>query len=193
MAMPGIQTRSILIGLALAAAIVASISSARSQSRLGAPVATPAAAPSVAERPAAKPNMPSPETLLALVRTHVLALDHALRTGNFYVLHALSGPFLQSRLTPEQLANAFKPLKAERLDLAAAAIVTPTLASAPAFTKNSMLWMKGEFPARPKTIRFEMMFEVVNAEWRLAGLDIGTGATPVAEEKKAAPAVAAKK
>lgn len=141
----------------------------------------------------AKPNMPSPETLLALARTHILALDHALRTGNFYVLHALSGPFLQSRLTPEQLANAFKPLKTERLDLVAAAIATPGLASAPAFTKNGMLWMKGEFPTRPKAIRFEMMFEVVNGEWRLAGLDIGTGAAPAAEEKKSAPSVAAKK
>ncbi len=191
MAMSGFQTRTILLGIALAAAIVASISSARSQSRLGAPVATPA--PSATERPAAKPNMPSPETLLALVRTHVLALDHALRTGNFYVLHALSGPFLQSRLTPEQLANAFKPLKTERLDLVAAAIATPGLASAPAFTKNGMLWMKGEFPTRPKTIRFEMMFEIVNGEWRLAGLDIGTGAAPVSEEKKLVPSVAAKK
>ena len=181
--------RSFLLGLGLLAAVVASVSKAQSQSRLGAPAPTPAAV----ERPAAKPNMPSPETLLALVRTHILALDHALRTGNFYVLHALSGPFLQSRLTPEQLSNAFKPLKTERLDLVAAAISTPTLAAAPAFTKNGMLWIKGEFPTRPKPIRFEMVFEVVSVEWRLAGLDIGTGVAPVAEEKKPAPSIAAKK
>ena len=63
-----------------------------------------------------KPSLPTPEVMLALIRTHLLALDHAIRTGNFYVLHALSGPFLQSRLTPEQLSQAFAALKSERPD-----------------------------------------------------------------------------
>lgn len=162
----------------LLACQVAGLSTASAQQRLGGPTA---ASPS---NIAAKPAMPTPETLLALVRTHVLALDHALRTGNFYVLHALSGPFLQSRLTPEQLSQTFKSLKTDRPDLVAAAITTPSLAVAPAFAKNGMLWLKGTFPTSPKQIRFEMMFEVTAQEWRLAGLDIGTAIADVGGAKK---------
>lgn len=148
------------------------------QQKLGGP-----AAPGSPTTAAPKPNMPSPETMLALVRTHILALDHALRTNNFYVLHALSGPFLQTRMTPEQLSQAFKQLKADRPDLVAAAIATPALSAAPTLMKNGMLWLKGVFPTKPKQIRFEMVFEVVGQEWRLAGLDIAGGASLATEEK----------
>lgn len=111
--------------------------------------------------------------MLALIRTHILALDHALRSNSFVVLHAISGPYLQSRLTPERLSEAFAPLKASRPDLAAVAIKTPNLVAAPAFTKNGMLWLKGTFPTSHADVSFEMVFEISSSEWRLAGLDVG--------------------
>lgn len=122
-------------------------------------------------RPA--PGLPSPETMLALVRTHMLALDHAVRTGRFDVLHALSGPFLRNRLTVEQLALAFRRLRAERPDLVAAAITTPTLSAAPSLSADGMLRLGGAFPAQGREIRFEMVFESSGREWQLAGLDVG--------------------
>ncbi|HRK18957.1 MAG TPA: hypothetical protein PK970_08375 [Hyphomicrobiaceae bacterium] len=134
-------------------------------------VAQPQAQAQVQARSA--PGLPSPETMLALVRTHMLALDHAVRTGRFDVLHALSGPYLRNRLTVEQLALAFRRLQIERPDLVAAAITTPTLARAPTLSADGMLRLGGTFPVQGKEIRFEMVFESPGREWQLAGLDVG--------------------
>lgn len=117
-------------------------------------------------------NVPSPETMLALVRTNLLALDYALRTGNFSVLHSMGSPFLQSRLSVEGLAQAFAPLRAQRPDLAAVAIATPALTEQPAIGQNGMLRLVGAFPVKPQQIRFEMLFEAAAGEWRLAGMNV---------------------
>lgn len=154
-----------------------------------APTPAPARAAKSAPQPAspsteiksANANLPSAETMLALVRTHILALDHALRTNNFYVLHALGGPFLQSRLTPEQLAQAFANLKADRPDLAAVAIMTPVLTVSPEITASGMLQMVGQFPTKPKEIRFEMVFQPSGGEWRLAGMNIVIAVAPMVQ------------
>lgn len=117
-------------------------------------------------------SVPSPETLLALVRTNLLALDHALRTNNFAVLHALGSPYLQSKLSVDGLAQAFAQLRAQRPDLAAVAIVTPALTEQPAIVQNGMLRLVGAFPLQPQQIRFEMLFEASAGEWRLAGMNV---------------------
>jgi hypothetical protein len=134
-------------------------------SRQAAP-ASPVPAPAVALPQA--PSVPSPETLLALVCTNLLALDHAPRTNNFSVLHALAGPHLRTRLTIEGLAL----LRAQRPDLAVVAIATPILSEQPQIAPNGMLRLVGAFPVQPQQIRFEMIFEAFGGEWRLAGMNV---------------------
>ena len=125
--------------------------------------------------------LPPPETMLALVRVYIVALDQAMRTNNFTVLHALSSPFLQSRLNPDQLGQSFAGLYAARLDLTAAAILTPNLTELPAVLPNGMLHMIGVLPARARPYQFEMLFEPSQGEWKLAGINVTTLATPVAQ------------
>lgn len=128
----------------------------------------------------AQPSVPPPETMLALVRTNVLALDHALRSNNFAVLHTMASPFLQQRLTVEQLAQAFAGLRAQRPDLVAVAVSTPVLTAQPTVLQNGMLRLVGQFPTQSQKIRFEMLYEATRGEWRLAGMDVGAGDAPAA-------------
>jgi hypothetical protein len=153
--------------------------------------AAPAPAPALPVQPQAPaqgqpqayqnaPNIPSPEALLALVRTHILALDHAIRANNFTVLHAISGPILQQKLNPQQLADAFASLRAQRVDLVAAAFATPVLTEQPGISQNGLLRLAGGFPTRPMELRFEMVFQVAGGEWRLAGMNVAGVPTPAA-------------
>jgi hypothetical protein len=146
------------------------------------PKTPPAQAQPIPPQPALA--VPSPETMLALVRTSLIALDHALRTGNFTVMLALGAPFLQANFTPERLAAAFANLRSQRPDLAATTIVTPQLTEAPVIAPNGMLRLAGGFPTRPNEIRFEMMFQAAGGEWRLAGMNVA--AVPVAATPPAA-------
>jgi hypothetical protein len=134
-----------------------------------------AGGPSHAAGSSPAPSLPAPETMLALVRTSLLALDHALRTGNFTVLHGLGSPFLQQRLSVDQLARAFVALREKRPDLAAIAVATPMLTQQPLILENGMLRLTGHFPTRKQDIRFEMVFEAASGEWRLAGMDVAAG------------------
>lgn len=154
--------------------------------------------------PPASLSLPPPETLLALVRTNLIALDHACRTGNFSVLRELSGPFLRSKLSVDALASSFANLCASKADMVAVSIVTPTLTEQPALVANGMLRLVGSFAIRPSDIRFEMLFEAAGGEWRLAGMNVAaTGrpaepgqpatATPAAEPKPSSEGNSAKK
>jgi hypothetical protein len=137
--------------------------------------------------------LPPAETLLALVRTNLIALDHACRTGNFAVLRDLSGPYLRSRLTSEALAASFANVCASKSDLVAVAIVTPMITEPPAFLGNGMLRLVGTFAIRPASIRFEMLFEASGGEWRLAGMNVATVAAAASPSQSEAPPAAEKK
>lgn len=149
-----------------------------------------AQAPQGAALPAT-PSVPSPETLLALVRTNLVALDHACRTGNFSVLRDLSGPFLRSKLSVDALASSFVNVCASRADLVAVSIVTPTLTEPPALMSNGMLRLVGTFAIRPSDLRFEMLFEAATGEWRLAGMNVAAAGRPAEPSQRAVTAPAA--
>lgn len=139
-----------------------------------------------------RPGVPAPETILALIRTHILALDHAFRTNNFSVLRALSGLSLRKQFTDQTLAAAFANVRAEKPDLVAAAIATPQVREAPAILADGKLRLAGDFPGLPRSLGFEMLFEVDAGEWKLAGMNIAVGsappaATPAAPAAKSTP------
>src|SRR5258705_1911672 len=56
------------------------------------------------------PAVPPPELLLLMIRTTVIGLDQANKTGNYAVLRKLGGPGMQA-MTQEQLAQTFAPLR----------------------------------------------------------------------------------
>jgi hypothetical protein len=117
------------------------------------------------------PAVPSPELLLLLVRTTIIGIDQANKTGNYAVLRKLGGPGLQA-MTPEQLAQTFAPLRSRKIDLAPAAIVTPELTEQPAISHEGLLNLSGFFPTQPLQIQFRFVYEAVNGSWKPYGLSV---------------------
>ncbi len=157
--------------------------------------AAPKDAPQDAAKAAPQPGsipVPQPEVLLVLIRSAVIALDHANRTGNYSVLRELGGPVLQ-QLSTAQLSAAFTNLRNGKIDLLPAAVATPQLVKQPVVTPQGMLQLVGFFPTQPRRIEFNIVYQVAGGQWKLAGLNIGLAAAGEAKaDAKAAPAEAAK-
>ena len=132
--------------------------------------------------------VPSPEVLLVLVRSALIALDHANRTGNYTVLRELGGPGLQ-RHSSAQLSNAFANLRNQQVDLLPVAIVTPQLTRPPSVSADGLLQLIGFFPAQPRHIQFEVAYQAVSGQWKLFGLNVAlAAAAPPASQESTAPA-----
>jgi hypothetical protein len=178
--------RALALGLALGTAVLVNAVSTQ-------------AAPK-AEQPAAAPK-PAPidrNGVLILIRSTLLALDQANKTGNYTVLRDLGAPGFQVN-TAARLAEIFADQRRNNLDLSGVAAIDPQLSLLPQIEANGFMRLAGFFPSIPRPVNFEMIFAPVDGQWRLFGLSVSLGQSgsaapppPVAAKPAAAPAASAR-
>jgi hypothetical protein len=134
-----------------------------------------------ATAPAPSPPSVTVEQTLYLIRSTLMTLNDADRSGNYSVLRDLAAPDFQARNTAADLAVAFSDLRRRNFDLFAAALLAPQLTAAPAVDPKGILRLTGYFATRPQQINFDLMYQVVNGQWRLSGIAITTPEVVVAE------------
>jgi hypothetical protein len=115
--------------------------------------------------------VPPAEVLLVLLRTSLLALDHANKANDYRVLRALGAPELQ-KFSTEQLSRMFSGLRAANIDLSPVAVITPQVLEPPRITPQGLLKLLGYFPTQPLQIQFEILFQPVDGHWRVFGLTV---------------------
>ena len=130
------------------------------------PAANRAAAP--------KPANIDRNGVLILVRSTLLALDHANKTGNYTVLRDMAAPGFQGN-TAARLAEIFAKLRNDKLDLSGVAVIDPQLSLLPQIEANGMMRMAGFFPSVPTQVNFELMYAPVDGQWRLFGISVAVG------------------
>src|SRR5262245_2169677 len=130
------------------------------------------------------------EQALYLIRSTLLSLNDANRTGNYTVLRDLAAPDFQARNTSADLGQVFADLRRRSFDLFSVALAAPQLSAAPAIDGNGMLRLTGAFPTRPLQINFDLLFQNVGGQWRLFGISVATPQVP-AQSPPAAAAPAA--
>lgn len=122
-----------------------------------------------------------------LVKSAMIALDQANKTGNYTVLRDLGSPDFQVN-TAARLAEIFSAQRTEQLDFAGVLVLDPQLTLQPQIEPNGMLHMAGFFPSVPKRVNFEILWQPVNRQWRLFGLSVNlSDGSPVAPESLPAP------
>jgi hypothetical protein len=114
---------------------------------------------------------PAPQHLY-LIRTTLLTLDAANRTGNYTVFRDSAGPGFQQKNSAADLAVSFQNVR-QTLDLSAVALRAPVLSRPATVTPERQLHLSGTVAGDPKTIAFDMIFEPIDGHWRLAGLAVG--------------------
>ncbi len=124
-----------------------------------------------------------------LIRLSLVALRDAVKTGNFTVLRDLGAPSFQAANTAAQLGIIFADLRNKNIDLSPIVVVTPEISEPPTITPENLLRLVGYFPTKPLQIKFLMLFQPVNGEWRLFGMSVDV-APPAAAAKTPADATA---
>jgi hypothetical protein len=124
-----------------------------------------------AEAQAPKPAQIDRNGVLILVRSALLALDQANKTGNYTVLRDLGAPGFQVN-TAARLGDIFAKQRSENLDLSGVAAIDPQLSVLPQIEANGMMRMAGFFPSIPAPVNFELAFASVNGQWRLFGISV---------------------
>jgi hypothetical protein len=149
---------------------------------------TPAAK---AEQAAPKPAQIDRNGVIILIRSSLLALDQANKTGNYTVLRDIGAPGFQNN-TAAKLGEIFAKLRNDNLDLSGVAVIDPQLSLLPQIEANGLMHMAGFFPSVPAQVNFELMFAPVNGQWRLFGISVSIGqaapAAPDAPQASASPA-----
>jgi hypothetical protein len=146
------------------------------------------------DKPAAPPQQQQPqlpvsaEQALYLIRSTLLTLNDANRSGNYSVLHDLAAPEFQAKNTAADLALGFTDLRRRNFDLFSVALAAPQLSTPPYLDPNKMLRLTGFFPTRPLQINFDLTFQNVGNQWRPFGISVATPQAPA--ETAAAPAAA---
>ena len=151
----------------------APVAGKKKQAPPSAPAAVPAAAPA--------PTQPLPvsvEQTLYLIRSTLLTLNDANRSGNYTVLRDLAAPDFQARNTAADLSQIFSDLRRRNFDLYAAALLAPQLTAAPTLDAERRLRLTGFLATRPQQISFDLSFQVVGGQWRLFGIAITTPDAP---------------
>jgi hypothetical protein len=148
-------------------------------------------APAAAQQPA-KPAQIDRNGVLILVRSTLIALDQANKTGNYTVLRDLGAPGFQAN-NAARLSEIFAGLRRDNLDLSGVAAIDPQLTLLPEIGADGMMRMTGFFPSAPAQINFDLLYAPVNGQWRLYGVSVGLGQTAPAAPPPApaAPAQAA--
>ena len=151
--------------LMFAAAMAVSLSTAHAQQPL-------------AQAP--KPAQIDRNGVIILIRSSLLALDQANKTGNYTVLRDIGAPGFQSN-SAARLGEIFAKLRNDNLDLSGVAVIDPQLSLLPQIEANGMMHMAGFFPSVPTQVNFDLLFAPVNGQWRLFGISVSIGqAAPAA-------------
>ncbi len=131
--------------------------------------------------------MPDAYKLNLMIRTTVIAVNQANKTGNYSVLRDLAAPGFQASNNPAQLAEIFGDLRKRNLDLSPVLFYQPKFTSRPVLLPNGMLRVVGLFPSRPQQVNFDLVFEQVQGDWRIYGVSIGTRVAPPVDAKGTPP------
>lgn len=111
---------------------------------------------------------------LYLIRSTLLTLNDANRSGNYTVLRDLAAPGFQGKNSAADLAQIFADLRRRHVDLFAVALMAPQLSSPPSLDGNRMLRLSGFFPTQPLRINFDLLFQNIDQSWRLFGISVQT-------------------
>jgi hypothetical protein len=126
----------------------------------------------------------SHDQAIYLVRSSLLSLNDANRSGNYTVLRDLAAPDFQAKNTAADLAQSFSDLRRRNFDLFAAALLAPQFTAEPALDSSGRMRLTGFFPTRPMTISFDLTFQSVAGQWRLFAISV---ATPEATATRSQP------
>jgi hypothetical protein len=139
--------------------------------------ATPPAKESPAKPAAVSPSISTGQAIY-LVRSTLMMLNDANRSGNYTVLRDLAAPEFQRKNSAADLAESFLDLRRRKFDFFVVSFASPQFSPDPSVDSSGKVRLTGSFPTRPLQIRFDLTFESVDGQWKLFAISVATPEAP---------------
>jgi hypothetical protein len=108
-------------------------------------------------------------TALIMIRSALLALDQANKTGNYTVLRDLGGPAFRVN-TAARLSEVFADLRRQSVDLSVILAEEPVFTSPPMIDASGRLRVAGSAPLGQRRLDFQIAWQPEEGQWRLYGV-----------------------
>lgn len=116
--------------------------------------------------------VPSQLELSQLVWSTMAAVHHANISGNYSVLRDIGATDFQVQNSAAQLAETFRYLRDEQVDLSNTLLLAPDFTIPPAMVAQNIMHLQGFFGLRPIATRFDLYFQWSNGQWKIYGIGI---------------------
>lgn len=110
-----------------------------------------------------------------LLWSTMIAIQVANDSGNYSTLRDWGAPSFKQSNSTRELAEIFSGLREANIDLSMTLLIEPVYTIKPQLRDDGLLRMRGQFPLRPKTINFDLLFQPIMGRWRLIGVAVIAG------------------
>ena len=111
---------------------------------------------------------------MRLINSQLIGVHHANITGNYTVLRDLGTFHFRQKNTAAILADRFKVLRDNKLDLSVVASNKPVFTAPLKIKDGVLLHIKGYYPTKPVLLTFDVVFRNELSSWRLHNIALGT-------------------
>lgn len=119
------------------------------------------------------PQRVSGKIISSLIRSTMIAVNHANQTGNYTVLRDLGSRSFRNGRTAADLSGLFNAMRTRKKDLGSTILVDPKILGGPKLTTDGKLTLVGFFETQPENVTFELVFLYEVSAWRIAAVSIG--------------------
>ena len=107
----------------------------------------------------------------SLIKTTLIALNHANMTGNYTVFRDLGSSTFQRNHTAAQLSDNFRDLRQFSVDFGAIVEYEPEFLQPPIINEQGQMHLKGFFAAsNTLLLHFDIVFESKEGEWLMSAV-----------------------
>jgi hypothetical protein len=117
-------------------------------------------------------EIPSRTRLDLLIRSTLMALDHANQSGNYSVLRDLGSPAFQRFYTASALSDRFVALRKAKIDFSPILFFHPQMTAEPTLQEGRFLRLVGFMPTKPQQINFDLAYQNIEGQWLLVALSV---------------------
>lgn len=110
--------------------------------------------------------------LAMLIKSTLVAVQHANVTGNYSVLRDLGTSAFRDNNDQARLTAIFSNLRGRGLNLNPVLMLLPYLSRPPEFTPQGQLRLVGYFATQPLRIEYDLLFAQTDGTWRIDGIDV---------------------
>jgi hypothetical protein len=131
---------------------------------------------------AEKPAKPAPQAkqelkmetaqLVGLIKSTIMALQHANQTGNYSVLRDLGTPVFRERFDQARLTAVFYNLRNRGINFTPILFLPANLTKQPEMTEGNELHVVGDFQTQPLRIQYDLLFFQIDGVWRINGMAV---------------------